>query len=48
MSYRHRRRSSAPRNKPVYVHAYPRWRFGRWEHVCQHYRSLPHQLTLDL
>lgn len=32
--------------KSVYVNAYPRFRFGRWEHVCQHWRSHPGQMTL--
>jgi hypothetical protein len=27
--------------KHVFVHAYPRFRMGRWEHVCAHWRSLP-------
>jgi hypothetical protein len=30
--------------KSVFVNAYVRWRFGRIEHVCQHYRSWPGQL----
>ncbi|WP_167059189.1 hypothetical protein [Pantoea sp. Ap-967] len=47
MRRRHPRRSSAARNKTVYVHAYPRFRFGRWEHVCQHYRSAPYQLAFE-
>lgn len=43
-----RRRRSAPRVKTVFVHRYPRFRFGRWEDVCQHYRSLPQpQLSFD-
>lgn len=32
--------------KSVYVHAYPRFRLGRWEHVCAHWRSHPGQLEL--
>lgn len=32
----------------VYVRAYDRFRFGRWESVCQHWRSLPGQMCLDL
>ena len=32
--------------KTVFVHNYSRFRFGRWESVCQHYRSHPGQLTL--
>lgn len=35
-----------PNVKSVYVQAYPRYRFGRWEHVCQHWRSHPGQMTL--
>lgn len=30
--------------KPVFVNEYDRFRFGKWEHVCSHYRSLPGQL----
>lgn len=29
------------KEKTVRVSAYPRFRFGRWEHVVMHYRSLP-------
>jgi len=32
--------------KSVYVCAYPRFRFGRWESVRQHWRSHPGQMTL--
>ncbi len=31
----------ARKKKVVPVMAYPRFRFGRWEHVVSHYRSLP-------
>jgi hypothetical protein len=48
MAKRHRNRSSFLRIKSVFVHDYPRWRFGRWEHVRQHFRSLPFQYSLDL
>jgi len=34
------------RVKSVFVHAYIRFRFGRRESVCQHWRSHPGQLTL--
>lgn len=34
------------REKCVHVTDYPRFRYGKWEHVCEHYRSFPHQLTL--
>jgi hypothetical protein len=33
------------RPKSVFVNAYIRWRFGKLEHVCSHYRSLPGQLS---
>lgn len=29
------------RQKIVHVNAYPRYRLGKWEHVCSHFRSLP-------
>lgn len=32
--------------KSVFVRAYHRFRFGRWESVCQHWRSHPGQLEL--
>jgi hypothetical protein len=32
--------------KPVFVTAYTRFRFGRIEHVCHHWRSHPGQLNL--
>lgn len=31
--------------KNVFVRAYVRFRFGRIEHVCQHWRSWPGQLS---
>ena len=31
--------------RSVFVRAYMRFRFGRHEHVCQHYRSAPYQLN---
>jgi hypothetical protein len=31
-------------SKSVHVNAYVRVRFGKLEHVCSHYRSLPGQL----
>lgn len=31
--------------KVVPVRAYVRWRFGRLEHVCAHWRSLPGQYS---
>lgn len=34
------------RVKSVFVRDYFRFRLGRWEHVCQHWRSLPGQLSL--
>ena len=32
--------------KSVFVRAYARFRFGRREHVCQHWRSHPGQMEL--
>lgn len=32
--------------KSVFVNAYTRFRFGKLENVCQHFRSHPHQLDL--
>lgn len=32
--------------KSVFVRPYTRFRFGRIESVCQHWRSHPQQLTL--
>lgn len=32
--------------KTVHVRAYSRFRFGRNENVCQHWRSWPGQLSL--
>lgn len=34
------------RLKNVFVRTYRRFRFGRWENVCQHWRSMPGQLQL--
>lgn len=34
------------RLKNVFVRAYIRFRFGRLENVCPHWRSLPGQLEL--
>lgn len=47
MPRRYPRRSSAPRFKSVFVRTYPRYRFGRWEQVCEHFRSAPQQLAFD-
>jgi len=33
------------KTKSVFVRAYIRIRFGRLEHVCQHWRSSPYQLN---
>ncbi len=30
--------------KSVFVNAYRRFRFGKWEDVCQHWRSHPDQM----
>ena len=35
------------RLKSVHVCAYVRMRFNRLEHVCQHWRSHPNQLSFD-
>lgn len=32
--------------KSVFVRQYTRFRLGKWEQVCQHWRSHPHQLAL--
>jgi hypothetical protein len=32
--------------KDVFVRAYRRFRLGKWEDVCQHFRSHPGQLEL--
>lgn len=34
------------RPKTVYVREYTRFRFGKFESVCQHWRSHPGQLSL--
>lgn len=34
------------KTKSVFVRAYKRFRFGRTENVCQHWRSNPDQLLL--
>jgi hypothetical protein len=45
---RRRRIRRIPRVKTVFVHRYQRFRFGRWEDVRHHYRSLPQpQLVFD-
>lgn len=41
---RHRKR---PGSKTVFVHAYSRFRFGRWESVISHFRSHPGQMSFD-
>lgn len=38
--------TSSFRQKTVFVREYVRLRFGRLEHVCQHWRSRPYQLAL--
>jgi hypothetical protein len=35
------------KRKSVHVRAYQRTRFGRLEHVCEHWRSWPGQLSFD-
>jgi hypothetical protein len=34
------------KSKNVFVRAYIRFRFGKWENVCQHWRSQPYQYVL--
>jgi hypothetical protein len=34
------------KHKTVYVRQYMRFRFGKYESVCQHWRSHPGQLSL--
>jgi hypothetical protein len=38
--------SNEHRDDLVYVRQYDRYRFEKWEQVCQHYRSYPGQLNL--
>jgi hypothetical protein len=33
--------------KDVHVNAYARFRFGKWESVCEHWRSHPGQLSFN-
>lgn len=33
------------KSKSVFVRAYTRFRYGRLENVCQHWRSHPNQLS---
>lgn len=42
----HRRKALS--SKTLFVHAYSRFRFGRWESVISHFRSHPGQLSFDL
>lgn len=46
-SIRRQRRHSPQRDKVVHVNPYTRFRFNRWESVCEHYRSMPRQLAFD-
>jgi len=39
-------RSSHARHKSVHVNPYIRYRFQRWENVCEHWRSFPYQYRL--
>ena len=41
-------RARSRKEKSVYVRAYTRFRFGKHESVCQHWRSWPQQLWLPL
>jgi hypothetical protein len=38
---------TASGSKRVHVNAYTRRRLGRFESVCEHWRSWPNQLTFD-
>lgn len=46
-STRRTRRRSPHSLRIVHVDPYTRFRFGRWENVCEHYRSMPRQLAFD-
>ena len=35
------------RPKDVFVRAYTRFRLGRWEPVCAHWRTRPRQLAFE-
>ena len=39
--------SAYAKTKSVFVRAYRRFRFGKLEFVCQHYRSMPYQYSLS-
>lgn len=39
--------AGSTRQKVVHVRAYTRFRFGRHESVCSHWRSLPQQLSFN-
>ena len=41
------RRLRSLRVGKVFVHQYRRFRFGRWEDVCAHFRGYPGQLAFD-
>lgn len=41
------RRRKISTGKTVFVHAYSRFRFGRWESVISHFRSHPGQMSFD-
>ncbi|MNF18188.1 hypothetical protein D3C80_2221170 [compost metagenome] len=49
MTHRRTRRSrhSTQHFRTVHVNPYDRFRFGRWETVCEHWRSPPGQLAFD-
>lgn len=36
-----RLRPRHPDLRSVHVNSYPRYRYGRWESVCEHWRSPP-------
>lgn len=37
----------ASKVKNIFVHRYTRFRFGRTENVCQHWRSAPGQMEFN-
>ncbi|SFI62904.1 hypothetical protein SAMN05216206_2588 [Pseudomonas guineae] len=46
-STRRTRRSSPRSLRTVHVNPYYRWRFQRWETVCEHWRTHPGQMAFD-
>lgn len=46
-STRRTRRSSPRSLRTVHVNQYPRFRYGKWESVSEHWRSHPGQMQFD-